>query len=173
MFTMVKKNLPKSSTALEKAYQNCTQRGRFKQVEKSAYGDYLQRAQKDLVSAERDLSGGDLHWARVKAYQALFHLLNALLVKHLGFFSKDHGCVIVALMSYDIITSKTAEELSLLKQEAIKSTITAVYQDLDEFRIQRNFALYKPKACEEVIKEDVQSEIEKIKANFKVLVRLL
>ncbi len=169
MFTM--KNIPQFNTALGKAYQNCTQRGRFKPVDKSAYGDYLERAQKDLTSAERDLSAGDLHWARVKAYQSLFHLLNALLVKHLGFFSKDHGCVIVALMSHNIITPKTAEDLSLLKQVALKDS--NIYQDLDQFRIQRNFALYKPKAWEEVKKEDVQSEIEKIKSNFKILVRLL
>src|SRR3989339_1716350 len=98
-----KTRLPQNDLSLISAFSNCEKRGKFKVVERSAYADYLTRAQKDLASAERDLMSGDLHWARVKAYQALFHLLNALLVKHLGYFSKDHGCIIVALMSYDII----------------------------------------------------------------------
>jgi hypothetical protein len=40
-------------------------------------------------------------------------------------------------------------------------------------RIQRNFALYKPKAWEEVTKDDIKTELEKIKKNIQILVGLL
>ncbi len=172
---MRKKNtLPGSVAALQQAYTHCEQRGRFKEIDKTAYADYLLRAQKDLSSAERDLHAGDLHWARVKAYQSLFHLLNALFVKHAGYFSKDHGCILVALMTHNIITPEIADRLQLLTAKTIKEAAARkVYQDLDEFRLQRNFALYKPKAWEEIKTEDVAEEIKKIKANFKILLELL
>ena len=58
---------------------------------------------------------------------------------------------------------------SVLKQV----TAQTIYDDIDEFRIQRNFALYKPKAWEEVKKEDVARELEKIQKNIAILVVLL
>lgn len=93
-----KSSIPKSTEALQKAFLNCETRGRFKKVEQQSFSDYLERANKDLASAERDFHAKDYHWDRVKAYQSLFHILNALLIKKLGYYSKDHGCVIVALM---------------------------------------------------------------------------
>lgn len=175
MFTkMEQSRIPDSGQALKKAFLNCQSRKKFREVSQETYQDYLERAQKDLASAERDFQAGDFHWARIKAYQSLFHLLNALLVKHLGFFSKDHGCVIVALMSHNIISGQTAGKINLLMDKAVADTNTKnVYQDINEFRIQRNFALYKPKAWEEVRREDVAEELDKIKYNFSILVGLL
>ncbi len=166
--------IPGTDKALQKSYLYCQKRGKFKEVDKPSYSDYLQRAQKDLASAERDLQAGDFHWARIKAYQSLFHLLNAILVKHLGYFSKDHSCVIVALMQNNLITADVAGQLHLLTEKVIKSTTARdIYGDIDQFRIQRNFALYKPKAWESVKKEDVQEELTRIKNNFNILARLL
>ncbi|MBU0460510.1 MAG: HEPN domain-containing protein [Candidatus Woesearchaeota archaeon] len=172
---MVKKNrVPKTEQAMDRAFLNCQTRKKFRDVEKSQFSDYLLRAQKDLSSAERDFKAEDFHWARVKGYQALFYLLNALLVKHLGYFSKDHGCVIVALMKNEIITEETAGKINLLAERTLKhANSRIIYDDIDEFRIQRNFALYKPKAWEDVKKEDVKAELDKIKQNFKILVSLL
>ena len=51
--------------------------------------------------------------------------------------------------------------------------MVSFYGDIDEFRIQRNFALYKPKAWENVKKEDVEEELTKIKNNFNILVKVL
>ncbi len=169
-----KTRVPNSEQALKKAFLNCQSRGKFKAVPKESYSDYLERARRDLLSAERDFQAGDFHWARIKAYQSLFHLLNAILVKHLGFFSKDHGCVIVALMSNDIITSEIAGKINLLMDKVIAAVnVKSIYEDIDEFRLQRNFALYKPKAWEEVKKEDVAEELDKIKINFNILAGLL
>ncbi|MBS3121240.1 HEPN domain-containing protein [Candidatus Woesearchaeota archaeon] len=176
MFTKMKKQsrVPSSETALQRAFENCEKQGRFKAVESTSFSDYLLRAQKDLSSAERDLQGGDYHWARIKGYQALFHALNALLVKKKGFFSKDHGCVLVALIKNEIITEELVSQLHLLMSSVLKQvTVQTIYDDIDEFRIQRNFALYKPKAWEEVKKEDVARELEKIQKNIAILVVLL
>lgn len=169
-----KNRVPNTGSALKKAYSNCQRRGKFKVVPNESYTDYLERARRDLLSAERDFLAGDFHWTRIKAYQSLFHLLNALLVKHLGFFSKDHGCVIVALMSTDVITLEIAGRINLLMDRVLSTVeVKTIYEDIDEFRIQRNFALYKPKAWEDVKKEDVAEELSKIKNNFKILVELL
>ena|SRR3989338_3088337 len=175
MFTMVANNrIPSTEKALQQSYLSCEKRGKFKQVGRASYSDYFQRAQKDLISAERDLQAGDFHWARIKAYQSLFHLLNAILVKHWGYFSKDHSCVIVALMQNNLITADIAARLHLLTEKTIKgATAQDIYGDIDEFRIQRNFALYKPKAWENVKKEDVEEELTKIKNNFNILVKVL
>jgi uncharacterized protein (UPF0332 family) len=177
MFTFLKmkeSNIPKSSEALKKAYENCEKRGKFKKVDSQSYSDYVERAQKDLASAERDFNAKDYHWTRVKAYQSLFHILNALLIKKLGYYSKDHGCVIVALMKGEIINEDTAKELHLLVDRVLKqATAKVIYKDINEFRIQRNFALYKPKPWEEVKEDDVKDELHSIKNNFKILVNLL
>lgn len=171
---VTKSRIPRTEKALQKSYLHCEKQGKFKAVEKASYSDYFQRAQKDLASAERDLQAGDFHWARIKAYQSLFHLLNAILVKHLGYFSKDHSCVIVALMQNNLLTADSASQLRLLTEKVIKhATARDIYDDIDEFRIQRNFALYKPKSWEDVKKEDVQEELMKIKNNFNILVGLL
>lgn len=85
-------------------------------------------------------------------------------MKHLGYFSKDHGCVIIALMLKNLITANLAGQLHLLTKKVIKRATTKdIYGDINQFRIQRNFALYKPKSWEDVKKEDVQEELKKIK----------
>lgn len=171
---MKHKNLPANSTALNRAFLSCERKGKLKAIDVALYSDYVERAQKDLASAERDFSAGDFHWARVKAYQSLFYLLNALLIKYKGYFSKDHGCVIIALMHENIITEETAAALHLLVKNALEQVnADTIYADFDEFRMQRNFALYKPKAWEDVKAEDVRQELDKIKENFQTLLRLL
>jgi len=172
MFTQAR--IPRTEPSLQRAFTSCQHRGKFKSLPKDGYSDYLQRAQKDLASAERDLQAGDFYWCRVKAYQSLFHLLNALLVKHVGYFSKDHSYIIVALMNSTIITEEVAGKLHLLMPKVITTaTAKGVFDDIDEYRIERNFALYKPKAWEQVKREDVAQELEKIKLNFQIMVGLL
>ena len=69
------------------------------------------------------------------------------------------------------ITKKERKETEDDTQENL--TAESAIQDIDDFRIQRNFALYKPKAWEEVTKEDIKSELTKIKDNMKILAGLL
>jgi uncharacterized protein (UPF0332 family) len=172
---MVKRIIPKTKDALEKAYQNCEERNRFRQVDKSSYQDYVVRSQKDIASADNDFKNEDYYWVRIKAYQALFHMLNALLVKNFGYYSKDHGCILTALLKNNIITDEIASKLHLIMENVTKNEITSedAIQDIDDFRIQRNFALYKPKAWEEVTKKDIEQELNKIKSNINILADLL
>lgn len=173
---MTKRTLPKSEKALEKAYQNCEKKNKFRQTDSQTFQDYVVRSQKDLASADNDFKNEDYYWARIKAYQALFHMLNALLVKNLGYYSKDHGCILTALMKNNIITDETASELHIVVERLSQNkTVTSkdALQDIDDFRIQRNFALYKPKAWEGVTKQDIEKELNKIKNNIKILAGLL
>jgi len=171
---MEKRTLPKTEKALEKAYQNCEKK--FREIDNQKFQDYVIRSQKDVASADNDFLNGDYYWARIKAYQALFHMLNALLVKNFGYYSKDHGCILTALMKKKVINDETASQLHIIVESLSKNKINTpedALQDIDDFRIQRNFALYKPKAWEEVTKEDIELELNKIKNNIQILAGLL
>ncbi len=173
---MTKDRLPPTTKALERAYQNCQQKNKFRAVDNTQFQDYLIRSQKDIASAENDFKHEDYYWARIKAYQALFHMLNALVVKHFGYYSKDHSCILTALLKNNIITSEIASQLQVVVKDPTTKDITTseeAIQDIDNFRIQRNFALYKPKAWKEVTKEDIKQELDKIKNNLKILVSIL
>jgi len=176
---MVKRTLPKTAEALEKAYKNCEKRNKFRKIDSQKFQDYVVRSQKDIASAANDFKNEDYYWVRIKAYQSLFHMLNALLVKNFGYYSKDHGCILTALMKNNIITDEIASKLHIVVENLSKDDIISIttsedaLQDIDDFRIQRNFALYKPKAWEEVTKEDIEQELTKIKENIKILAELL
>lgn len=172
---MAKSRLPQISAAIEKAYQNCEKRSKLRVIDPGQFQDYLVRSQKDIASAENDFKNGDYYWARIKAYQALFHMLNALLVKNNGYYSKDHGCILTALLKYKIITEEVALQLHLVIESISRksASMEEAVQDIDDFRIQRNFALYEPKAWKDVTQEDVAQELNKIKNNLKILAGLL
>ena len=171
----MKRTLPKTENALDKAYNNCEKKKKFRKVDSQQFRDYVIRSQKDLASADNDFKNEDYYWARIKAYQALFHILNALLVKNLGYYSKDHGCILTALLKNNIITNEIALKLHLIVGSLTKTSLAPedTLQDIDDFRIQRNFALYKPKAWEEVTKGDIEQELKKIRNNIEILVSLL
>src|SRR3989338_5577619 len=177
---MNKTRLPKTEKALERAYLACESKKKLRKIDNNTFSDYVIRSQKDIASADNDFKNEDYYWARIKAYQALFHMLNALLVKNLGYYSKDHSCILTALLKRNIITDEIASKLHLIIEDVSKdnpadSAITSedAIQYIDDFRIQRNFALYKPKAWEEVTKKDIESELEKIKNNIRILAGLL
>ena len=173
---MTNRNLPKTTNTLGKAYQDCEKSNKFRNVAKESFPDYVIRSQKDMASAYNDFKNEDYYWARIKAYQALFHILNALLVKNLGYYSKDYGCILTALMKNEIITDEVASQLHIIVENVTKKSITSseeAIQDIDDFRIQRNFALYKPKAWEDVTKENIEQELSKINKNIITLIELL
>jgi len=173
---MEKSRLPKTVKTLERAYQNCEKKNKFRKVDSQQFQDYVIRSQKDLASADNDFKNEDFYWCRIKAYQALFHMLNALLVKNVGYYSKDHCCILTALLKNNILTNEIASQLHLVVEAITKKSVTTVedaLQDIDDFRIQRNFALYKPKAWKEVTREDLEQELSKIKNNIKILAGLL
>src|SRR3989344_3657293 len=122
---MTTSRLPKAVNTLERAYQNCEKRNKFRKVDSQQFQDYVIRSQKDAASAENDFKNEDFYWCRIKAYQALFHMLNALLVKNFGYYSKDHGCILTALLKNNIITNEIASKLHIVVENLSKNAITS------------------------------------------------
>ncbi len=77
--------LPKEGN-LTKSFNSCLKK--FVIVDKSEYIDYIKESYSDLSSAEKE---DNEKWVITKAYQSLFLMCNALLVKNLGYYSKDHA----------------------------------------------------------------------------------
>lgn len=110
-FSGINLRFPKNKSALEAAYQNCFKRKQFINLDKNNYSEHLALAKDDLVSIEGDFQKENWRWVIIKGYYASFHATNALLVKHLGFFSKDHTCAIIALKREDLIAQEFYKKL--------------------------------------------------------------
>ncbi len=161
---------PKSKKAIEKDYEDCVKRDRFKQVSKATYPEYLTRSQKDLASAYRDLEDKDNHWAIIKSYQALFFILNALLVKYKGYFSKDHKCILTALLKEEVISEAVAKSVdSVVKSLDEFSTL----DEIDDLRLDRNKAMYAPTAWKDFKKQEAEKILDEVRELINQLVELL
>ena len=108
--------IPKTEEKLEKEYERCKKS--FVAVNKESYIHYKNEAYSDLQSAEKDESS---KWAITKAYQSLFLMCNALLVKNLGSYSKDHSCIIIALLKNNILTKETLDKINSMLKEREKN----------------------------------------------------
>jgi len=161
---------PKSEKAAEKDYVDCIEHKRFKQINKSFYSEYLTRSQKDLTSAYRDLEDGDYHWGIIKAYQALFFVLNALLIKYKGYFSKDHRCIITALLKEKVISTAVAEHVDLfIKNLDDFKTL----DEVDDLRLDRNKAMYSPTAWKDFKKQQAETILNEARELINKLVGLV
>ncbi len=154
--------LPKKEKALQNDYDDCERRKKFIEADKSSYKDYFDEALSDMASAQEDMNSEELKWALVKIYQSLFLMCNALLVKNLGFYSKDHMCLLTALMRHDIISKKTKDRLNELINENL-------YEEINSVRLERNQVLYFPKTQLRLSKDDIIKTFE----NAKKLIRVL
>ena len=151
--------IPKNEKSLERAYHDCTKKNVFVMISKESYKDYLDEALADLASAQKELKEGDIKWAIVKAYQALFFQCTAVLVKNLGVYSKDHGCLIIALLKNNLIKQEVLEKVADIFQH--KKTL---YEEIDRIRIFRNKALYFPKAQNKIGgREEAKKILEEVK----------
>ena len=151
--------LPKNEK-LEKIFAKCLKK--FVKVNKNQYVAYIEESYGDLSSAEKEENE---KWAITKAYQALFLMCNALLVKNLGYYSKDHNCVIITLLRNKIISDKTIEKISKMLEEKEQllnefKTKINLFEEIANIRIARNKYLYLPKtqrklsvSHKEIIKE--------------------
>lgn len=153
--------IPKTDKTLEKAYANCVRYKTFIQIDKQSYIFYRDEALADLASAKKE---DDVRWAIVKAYQALFHQCSAVLVKNLGVYSKDHGCLIMALLKNNLITQETLEQVHSLFDH--KKTL---FEEIDGIRISRNKALYFPKTVSRLGKEEANKVIEEVRQLLVIL----
>lgn len=143
--------IPKSDTAVKNDFEDCIKRERLIGADADTYAEYLERAKDDFVSAKRDFDSKDHYWCLIKAYQSVFFACNAFLVKKYKFFSKDHKCLISALLNYGI-DEKISEKIKKLLE------LNSRMEKVDVIRQKRNTALYHPKA-KNMISEANASEI--------------
>ncbi|MBI4146580.1 HEPN domain-containing protein [Candidatus Woesearchaeota archaeon] len=153
--------IPKTHRALERDYANCARHKTFIQIDKQSYADYRDEALADLASAKKE---DDVRWAIVKAYQALFHQCTAVLVKNLGVYSKDHGCLITALLKHNIISRETLEKVHSLLDH--KKTL---FEEIDAIRLSRNKALYFPKTHSKIGQEETTKVLEDVRQLIVIL----
>lgn len=150
--------IPNTEKAVEKAYEFCEKRRKFVPMEKERYSDYIDESQSDLLSAEEEeIKKGKLKWAIVKIYQSLFLLCNAFLIKNIGFYSKDHGCLIYALMKNKIISLEITGKLNQILEKK------NLFEEISETRIERNQALYFPKTIRKISDEEIKKTYEHVK----------
>lgn len=160
--------IPKDIKKLDKGYERC--RKSFVKVDKGAYIHYKNEAYSDLQSAEKDTSP---KWAITKAYQALFLMCNAILVRNLGFYSKDHSCVIIALLKNKIIAGEAISKINnmLVEKKKLLSEFKSkdnFFEEVSNIRITRNKYLYLPET-ERKLKISHREIVEEVKEIINIL----
>ncbi|MDP6627540.1 MAG: HEPN domain-containing protein [Methanopyri archaeon] len=110
----VTSNLPRSSEACTSFFDNCARRRRFVRVPKGDFAKHLEKSKHDFSQVESDYTRGSWDWVVVKAYYAVFHAANALLIRERSEYSKDHACVFVALEHHGLVTPELYRELGSL-----------------------------------------------------------
>lgn len=110
----IKARIPKRKKAIKTFYESCTSRKKFIKVENTEFIIHLEKAKHDLQRAVEEFKDECWDWTIIKAYYAIHHAANALLVKRTGFFSKDHVCLIVSLKHLEVIPDDFYEKLRSL-----------------------------------------------------------
>ena len=160
--------IPKNKKSLEKAYKKCEKK--FVKLDNSFFKEYQSLAYEDLDSAKKEENP---RWAITKAYQALFLMCNSILVRKLGFYSKDHNCVIIALLSNKLISRDILMKIHQILEKKDKlfgelSPENSFYEEVSNIRIARNKYLYLPKTLRKV-KTPAKVIIEKIRQLIQLL----
>lgn len=139
------------------------------EIDKDLFKDYQEMSYEDLASAKKEESN---RWKITKLYQSLFLMCNSLLVKKKGFYSKDHDCLLITLLYYQILPEDILERIKKVfeEREAIFKEFNsekAFFKGISDIRVSRNNYLYLPKmlrkaklSVEEISKE--VSELIKI-----------
>jgi len=102
----------------------------------------------------------------IKAYQALFLMCNAVLVKKTGFYSKDHGCILTALSHDNSIPEKKLDNISTYLKNRNKGE--NFFEEVSNIRITRNKYLYLPET-QRRLNVSAREFVDEI----KMLIRLL
>lgn len=157
--------MPKTEKSVKKAFESCNKKKVFVSIDKESYLDYVTESLEDLNSAQKELDEGDLKWAVVKAYQSLFLYCTAVLVKNLGIYSKDHGCLIIALLEEKVVKNDILERISSLLEDK-----QSLYDEVERIRLFRNKMLYFPKSSAKFgNKNEVLKIIEEVRQLISVL----
>lgn len=165
------KMLPKDNIALERKYERCQKS--FISIDKGAYKDYFEEAYSDLSSADKEENE---KWAIANAYQALFLYCNGMLVRKIGFYSKDHACVLIWLLKNSIVTKETLKKIHNLLEDKKKvfsgiSLKDDFFEEMSRIRIARNKYLYLPKTQRE-LKESAKERVDEVKEIIRILSEL-
>lgn len=158
--------IPKNEKHLENDYNDCLKRKRFIEAEKDTYKEYIERAEDDFLSAKRDFDSKDFYWCIIKAYQSIFFACNAILIKEYGFFSKDHKCLISALLKFGI-DKKISEKIKKI------FTLAENLEKVDIIRQKRNIALYHPKAKIIISSDSVNKVLEDSRTILNFIIEVL
>ncbi|MCK4730119.1 MAG: HEPN domain-containing protein [Candidatus Aenigmarchaeota archaeon] len=160
-------NIPKNEKAIENDFRDCERVKAYIPIDKESFKEYLIRAQKDLGSAFSDLENGYFYWSVIKSYQVLFFATNALLVKYCGYYSKNHKCLLTALLKEKVISAQFAKELD--------KTINGLknLNEIDGIRLERNKALYQPISWKTITKQQAERILERVRNLMNEMVGLL
>jgi uncharacterized protein (UPF0332 family) len=142
--------IPKTFKGIENEFNRCIRNKVFVRIPRNSYKDYIKEAYADLASATEEENE---KWAIAKAYQSLFLMCNALLVKHLGLYSKDHSCVIIALMRENVLSQDILERMHRFLKEKKKfftRPSESLFREISKIRVVRNKYLYIPKTQRKV-----------------------
>lgn len=99
----LKVKLPRGESAIENYFKNCEKRNKFINSNPTDCIKHLRKAKHDLNRAHSEFKDDVWDWAVIMAYYAIHHAGNGLLLKRMGYFSKDHGCLIIALKYLNLI----------------------------------------------------------------------
>lgn len=160
--------MPKTKEKLEREYEKC--KNKFVKLDNSFYIEYQNLAYEDLDSARKEKNP---KWGIIKAYQALFIMCNSILVRKLGLYSKDHNCVIIALLSENLISEKLLAEIHKMLEEKNKLFVglqskESFFEEISNIRIIRNKYMYLPKTLRD-IKTSSGEIIEEVRKLIQIL----
>lgn len=160
--------IPKTKEKLEKEYKRCE--NKFVEIDNSLYKEYQSSAYEDLDSAKKEENP---RWAIIKAYQSLFLMCNSILIKKLGFYSKDHNCVILALLFKNLITKDVLIKIHQMLKEKDKlfaelDLQESFFREISSIRIIRNKYMYLPKTLRK-IKTPAKEVIEEVRRLIQMI----
>lgn len=117
IFEEINVKFPKTDKRFESSFENCRKRKKFIEISNVSYFKHLELSKDDLNSIKTDFENKNWRWVITKSYYAVFHATNALLVKKLGFFSKDHLCAVIALKKENLIPEELYNELGRIYEK--------------------------------------------------------
>lgn len=102
--------LPRERLSIEAFHANCIKFNSLRESKQPAT-EFLNGAKYDLLSASRDFESGDWVWTINKAYYVIYNSCTAILVRKTGKFTKDHGCLFIALAYHNLVPKALFEKL--------------------------------------------------------------
>lgn len=103
IFDSISVQFPTQAENVAAAFENCKKRKKFVEIPPDSFQEHLDMAKDDLLALDSDVQARHWRWVIIKAYYAVFHATNALLIKKQGYFSKDHLCAVLALKHENIL----------------------------------------------------------------------